>query len=1264
VRPAQTISLSLQRQNNSLVAFQNDSTELVFSQANAARKRIAGLFVDTSATATGASSYTAVVKSYWTSGPDAGTVKQTTASVIVLRDNERGSPFGAGWSLAGWQRLVLSSDALSAVIVDGTGSIARFTRTCTTCNFTSPNGDFTALATLVSAGVTTGYQRKYAGGATYAFTAAGYDTTIVDRFGNTAHFVYNGSGQLTSVQDPAGKSLTFAYDANGKLSSITDPGGRVSHFSVNAAGDLVSITDPTGAIAFTGTYDTLHRLTQRTDRAGNSWPLAYDFASKLASDSTPAVLVDNVAQRLGTRYRSLEAATLIDPATGYGTSAAPAPQITSDSVRLAVLPPSGDSTRLAVDAFGAPLVVERPLLKTVNTITRDSQGRPLATRTTVRGQLVHADTTVWSGPRVAQVSDRTAGTTVTYAYDTTYGLVTTIGGNTQAVTNYLNASKTWVDSSRVGSIAGDTVSRYTHDSRGRITKAKDPKGDSTVVSYGTTGYQNTLGTTVGTRVTSYGYDGYGRSTSTTIPGGATSVVQYDSLNRERVATGPGGSKVTTTYDSLDVRSITDAQGQSYSYARNALGWVTLLTNANTNDPLIARQDSFYYNKVGAITAQRDRNGKRTSFGIDAQGRVVSRTLADGRVAAVAYDTAGFFVADSSGESIDTIRTNANGTQHTETTVRAGRSYAVTATADVNGLLRWMTLKDGSTTIDSVSYGYDADWRMDTILVNGARTRLAYNTDGMLTQLTLPSGDSAMYSLTGQHRVGQVTYGRTTLNALLGMNYSLDTLERVAKRETQAGDTSWTFAYDSLGRLTNYARYYNNPSETCTPDPLHQDGQVCTSGTPHLLSQTGFAYDTLGNRKDLGGTIVPGNRLTSFNGYTLSYDSVGNLTHKSKTGFDQYLYWNSIGQLDSVKTNGAMARYGYDAGGRRVRKRTASQTLWYIYAGDQVVAEVDSATATVQRKYRYYPGAVDAPHSVVTGGKTYYYLADPVVGSVLAVIDSTGAVANRYRYAPFGTLEDSLESVTNPIRFAGREYDNDTQLEYNRARYYDPQLGRFLSEDPLGLDGGVNQYAYAVNDPVNKRDPSGLWVYDGLSCIAQLDGDCMPHLGGSESLDTGIRCIGAQADCAKALEEMAEMGFFDAWLASQGGQGECDKACVQKFASERKPLEDFQRDMVQTAIDRNRCWASRAVLTGLLRANRIFVSDVNTYAYVRTVTLGTDRARHVVLIYWSPTFGMRQDSVTFLTAHEAYHLLTGKPDVYPANPADRLAQVCTGLTFQH
>jgi len=95
-------------------------------------------------------------------------------------------------------------------------------------------------------------------------------------------------------------------------------------------------------------------------------------------------------------------------------------------------------------------------------------------------------------------------------------------------------------------------------------------------------------------------------------------------------------------------------------------------------------------------------------------------------------------------------------------------------------------------------------------------------------------------------------------------------------------------------------------------------------------------------------------------------------------------------------------------------------------------------------------------------------------SVLALVNSNDQVVNTYQYDPFGCIEQANESVSQPLRFTGREYEPETGLYYYRARYYDPELGRFLSEDPIGLAGGINLYAYVGNDPVNARDPYGLY----------------------------------------------------------------------------------------------------------------------------------------------------------------------------------------------
>ena len=234
----------------------------------------------------------------------------------------------------------------------------------------------------------------------------------------------------------------------------------------------------------------------------------------------------------------------------------------------------------------------------------------------------------------------------------------------------------------------------------------------------------------------------------------------------------------------------------------------------------------------------------------------------------------------------------------------------------------------------------------------------------------------------------------------------------------------------------------------------------------------YSYDAVGNRTDLGATVAAGNRLTAFNGYTLAYDEDGNLASKNGNGTSQTFAWNAFGQLDAVTTNGSTTTFGYDGLGRRVRKTVNGVMTRYLHDGDNLVVQTDGA-GTRQLEFSYYAG-VDHPHSVrqsATGNLYYYATSQP--GHVTALVNRYDQVVNRYEYAPFGGAISTTEQVSQPFRFAGRELDTETGLYYNRARYYDPALARFISEDPIGLAGGVNQYAYAGNDPINATDPFGL-----------------------------------------------------------------------------------------------------------------------------------------------------------------------------------------------
>jgi RHS repeat-associated protein len=117
----------------------------------------------------------------------------------------------------------------------------------------------------------------------------------------------------------------------------------------------------------------------------------------------------------------------------------------------------------------------------------------------------------------------------------------------------------------------------------------------------------------------------------------------------------------------------------------------------------------------------------------------------------------------------------------------------------------------------------------------------------------------------------------------------------------------------------------------------------------------------------------------------------------------------------------------------------------------------------RRAYTHYPG-IDQPHSVreFTGTNAgRYYFAMELPGHVTGLLNASGARVNHYGYSAFGKLEHVYESVPNPLRYMAREWDPDAGLYYVRNRWYDPEVGRFISEDPIGLAGGINVYAYAA-----------------------------------------------------------------------------------------------------------------------------------------------------------------------------------------------------------
>lgn len=252
-----------------------------------------------------------------------------------------------------------------------------------------------------------------------------------------------------------------------------------------------------------------------------------------------------------------------------------------------------------------------------------------------------------------------------------------------------------------------------------------------------------------------------------------------------------------------------------------------------------------------------------------------------------------------------------------------------------------------------------------------------------------------------------------------------------------------------------------------------------------VADVNYYYDALGSRTSTynGSTTTYNrnnlNQYTSVGGISYSYDDNGNLTDDG-THLYYYDCENRLTDVNNKSTGNPIASYKYDYQGRRVSKTQYAPltTQHYVYDGDQVIAEYDGS-GTLLRKFIYGP-SIDEPIcmiDVTEANKVYYYHFDGL-GSVIALSDVNSVIVERYSYDVFGE-PNRTSSVGNPYLFTARAFDTETGNYYYRARYYKPEIGRFLQTDPLGYAAGLNLYTYCRNNPVTWSDPYGLRAEPGV-----------------------------------------------------------------------------------------------------------------------------------------------------------------------------------------
>jgi RHS repeat-associated protein len=329
-----------------------------------------------------------------------------------------------------------------------------------------------------------------------------------------------------------------------------------------------------------------------------------------------------------------------------------------------------------------------------------------------------------------------------------------------------------------------------------------------------------------------------------------------------------------------------------------------------------------------------------------------------------------------------------------------------------------------------------------------------------------------------------------------------------------------YSYDAVGNRQSKTDKLTNIVSNYAYDPLYELTRV-TQGASTVES---YSFDAVGNRLTSlnvsSYTSNNSNELTNQPGVTYMYDNNGNVISKADgTGTTAYS-WDFEDRLTRITLpGGSQVNFKYDPMGRRIQKSASSGTTNYIYDGVNVLEEVGTTGALVSR-YTHGPG-IDEPLALLRSGTTSYYEADGL-GSVTSLSNSSGALVSTNVYDSFGKLTSSGGTIINPYRFTGRELDSETGLYYYRARYYDPSIGRFINEDPIGFAGGFNFYAYVRNNPINWVDPLGLKVY---VCDRKIDGGGLLVRVGNAM---GLRHEFIKTDTKEVGMGPAEGGPLPAW----------------------------------------------------------------------------------------------------------------------------------------
>lgn len=642
---------------------------------------------------------------------------------------------------------------------------------------------------------------------------------------------------------------------------------------------------------------------------------------------------------------------------------------------------------------------------------------------------------------------------ITYASGVNSHLPTSVTENGQTVNmtydnrgNLLTVSKNGI------------TNTYTYNTKNDVTSHKDGKNYTTNYSYDNKGNLTQISRPGNGGNINISRNDYGQATSVTNPSGITTNYSYNANGLVNQVSMPLGITTSATYDNASrLLSTTDANNKITTYQYDANDNLTQSTDANggivqhtydANDNHLTIKNpknetqTNTYNFDDDMLASESFGPHTKSYSYNADGSLASFTRGNGTFN-YTYDNLGRMTNDGqtqyaydSRNRITSI-TNTNGTLTLNyDNLDRMTSYSdyfgntVSYTYDANNNVTKITYPGNK----QVNYVYDANNRCTSITDwNGKTTTYTYTylTDDRISQITLPNGTKAVYTYDAA--------GRPT-----GISN---------KKANNTVISEYSFTLDNGGNHTG--EVINEPSFAAAL-------QNITAGTTNY-----------GN--------YPYNRMSSQGSTSVTHNTAGAITNKTPNSYTYDLNDNLL------TVSGAMtAQFKYDGAGNRREKTVNGTNTRYvldILGMSQVLMETNASNAA---QYYYVYGPSGLLYRTKASNNTNQYYHYDYRGSTTAITNESQVVTHSYSYDPFGKVLASTEADFNPYRYVGQHgvaYESDN-LVFMRARYYDPSMGRFISEDPIWH---LNLYPYADNNPIMMIDYDGKMGKEAWSKISsQID----------------------------------------------------------------------------------------------------------------------------------------------------------------------------------